>query len=102
VRVFLSILGTLIDEIVLAVLLLWLLPQLGIRLPLEVTIGILAALAVWSALIYRPIRRAIKKEAPSPKQAMVGNRGTALTELAPKDWCGYRERHGALCQVMRW
>lgn len=83
---FLAVLGALIDEVLLAMLLLWLLPQLGIRLPIEVTIGALAAVGVWSILIYRPIRRVMKKETSTPRQAMVGKGGVALTELAPRGW----------------
>jgi membrane-bound serine protease (ClpP class) len=80
----LAVLVTLVDEIVLAAFLLWLLPQLGIKLPLGFTIGILAVLAVSSALIYRPIKRAMKKKATTGVQTMVGKRGTAVTKLATK------------------
>lgn len=80
----LAVLSTLVEEIVAALVLFLLLPQLGIELPLELTAGTLVALAAWSVLTYRPIRRALKKQARNPKQAMVGKRCTALTELCPE------------------
>jgi membrane protein implicated in regulation of membrane protease activity len=80
----LAVLSALVEEIVAALVLLLLLPQLGIELPLEMTAGILVVLAVWSMLTYRPIRRVLKKQARNPKQAMVGKRCAALTELRPE------------------
>jgi membrane protein implicated in regulation of membrane protease activity len=77
------LLVTLIDEAVVVLVLLWVLPHLGIKLPFGLKVGILVALAAWAALTYRPIKRVLEKEVPSPAGAMVGMRGTALTQLAP-------------------
>ncbi|MFC1974159.1 NfeD family protein [Chloroflexota bacterium] len=79
-----ALLSTLIKEAILVAVLLWLLPLLGVRLPLGVIIGILITIAVWAMLTYRPIKRVMEKKALSPTEEMVGRRGTALTEMAPK------------------
>ena len=78
------ILSTLIKEIIVVAFILWVLPMLGVRLPLGVTIGILVAIAAWAALTYRPIKQVMDKKAFSPTEEMLGRRGTAITRLAPK------------------
>lgn len=80
----LAVLVTVVDEIVLAAFLLWLLPQMGIKLPLGLTIGILAALTVLSGFLYRPIKRAMKKKPATGIEGMVGKQGIAVTKLATK------------------
>jgi membrane-bound ClpP family serine protease len=84
VTILFAVLNTLFKEAILVVLLLWLLPQMGIRLPLWLIVAVLAAPVAWAALTYKSIRRVLRKKAPSPTEAMVGMRGTALTRLAPK------------------
>ena len=91
------VLGTLIKIGILALVLLWLLPHVGLEVPLEITAGILAALVIWSVLTYKPIRRVLKARAPSPAEAMIGRKGTAVTELAPR---GTVRIHGELWQAI--
>ena len=79
-----AILRILIEEALLAMLLLWLLPQLGIRLPMGLVIGILIALAAWSTLVYKAVRQIVPRELPGPAEAMLNRRGIAVTKLAPK------------------
>ena len=79
-----AVLRILIEEAVLAVLLLRLLPQLGIRLPIGLVIGILIALAAWSTLVYKAVRQIVPREPPSPAEAMLNRGGIAVTKLAPK------------------
>ncbi|MFC2059199.1 NfeD family protein [Chloroflexota bacterium] len=79
-----ALLSTLIKEALVVVVILWVLPLLGIRLPLGVTIGILIVVAAWAVFTYRPIKRVMEKEAFSPTEEMLGRKGTALTKLAPK------------------
>ncbi|MBI4294715.1 MAG: NfeD family protein [Chloroflexi bacterium] len=78
-----ALVNSIIEQALVAAALLWLLPQLGVRLPLALTIGILAMLAAWSVFTYVLTRRALAKKALTPAEEMVGKRGTALTRLAP-------------------
>ena len=80
----LALLVSLVDEIVLVAVLLWLLHQLGVKLPIGLTIGILAAVAASSAFLYKPVRRAMKKKAATGVEGMVGKQGTAVAKLAVK------------------
>ena len=82
-KTVLVFLVTLIDEAIVVVVILWLLPHLGIKLPVGVTVGLMVALAAWAVLTYRAIRRVVEIRALSPAEAMVGRRGTALSQLAP-------------------
>jgi len=79
-----ALLSTLIKEAILVAVLLWLLPLLGVRLPLGVIIGILITIAVWAMLTYRPIKRVMEKKALSPTEEKMAPKG--LVRIEGETW----------------
>ena len=83
-RLILAIISTLIEEAALIVIVLWGLPQLGIRIPLP---GLVALVVVWGAFsifIYRMGSRALRKKPIAGLLTMVGSRGKAASPLVPE------------------
>jgi len=83
-RLILAIISTLIEEAALIVIVLWGLPQLGIRIPLP---GLVALVIVWGAFsifIYRMGSRALRKKPIAGLLTMVGSRGKAASPLVPE------------------
>ncbi|MCD6452887.1 MAG: hypothetical protein J7K77_01145 [Dehalococcoidales bacterium] len=77
------ILATSLEEIVLAMFILWGLPTLGVHLPRGVFIGIMVGLAVYGISSYRAGSRALNQK-PVIGLTMVGNRGRVVKALAPE------------------
>ena len=83
-RLILAIISTLIEEAALIVIVLWGLPQLGIRIPLP---GLVALVIVWGAFsifIYRMGSRALRKKPIAGLLTMIGSRGKAASPLVPE------------------
>ena len=82
-RLILAILSTLLEEAALVVIVLWGLPQLGIRIPLTGLIALMVAWGAFSVFIYRMGSRALRKKLVAGLPGMVGSRGKAVSLLAP-------------------
>ena len=81
-----SIVTTLLEEVALVAVVLWLLPGFGINIPLWGLILMMAALGTYAYITYRLGKKALaKKPIVSPK-AMVGSKCRAATQLAPKGY----------------
>ena len=78
------IIGTIAQEMVAALFLFLLLPNINVHIPLWLKIMILAAIVVWSVVTYKPYRRALERPFLNPKQAIIGKRGIALSRLNPE------------------
>ena len=78
-----AIVSTLLEEIAIAVIGLWLLPELGIHIPIWAVVLIMVAWATYNIITYRPSKRALDKDIPSPAEDMIGCEGTARTRLDP-------------------
>ena len=83
-RFILAILSTLIEEIAIAVIVLWGLPSLGVQLPLGGVIGIMSGLAVYAVFSYRLGSRALMQKPIIGLPDMVGSRGEVVKPLAPQ------------------
>lgn len=79
-----SIIGTVFIDGALAMLLFWVLPETDSDISLGFKIAILAVFPLWSLLTYIPRKRALSKEVIEPAQAMIGKKGTAITNLDPQ------------------
>jgi len=84
IRLILAILSTLLEEIALAAIILWGLPQLGIHIPLAGLIALMAALVVYAVITYRLGSKALGKKPVIGLPDMVGSRGKAVTPLDPE------------------
>jgi len=80
----LTILATLVEEIAIAVFVLWGLPKLGIHIPLPVFIAIMAGLGIYAVISYRVGSRVLRKKPIVGLPAMVGSKGKVESPLAPE------------------
>ena len=82
-RLILAIISNLLEETALVVVVLWGLPQFGIRVPLP---GLITLMVVWlavSIMIYHIGSHALQKEHMVGLPNMVGSRGRVVSPLAP-------------------
>jgi len=78
-----SIITTLLEEIALAAIVLWLLPVFGIVIPLWALALMMIAWGTYSYVSYRLCKKALDKKVTSPGEAMIGCQGQAKTCLDP-------------------
>ena len=78
-----AIVSTLLEEIAIAVIGLWLLPRFGIHIPIWVVVLILVGWATYNIITYWPSKKVLDKDIPSPAEDMIGCEGTAKTRLDP-------------------
>jgi membrane-bound ClpP family serine protease len=84
IRRILAILSTLLEEIALAAIILWGLPQLGIHIPLAGVIALMSALAAYAVITYRLGSKALGKKPVVGLPDMVGSKGKVVTPLDPE------------------
>jgi len=82
-RLIIAIFSTLVEEAALVVIVLWGLPQIGIRIPLPGLIALMVAWGAFAVFIYRMGSRALRKKPVAGLLTMVGSRGKAASPLAP-------------------
>jgi len=88
-----SIVTGLLEEAALAAVVLWLLPLLGVNIPIWGLILLMVAYGVKEGITYRIGARALQRKPVVSLEAMVGCRGEAATPLAPN---GYVRVEGEL------
>ena len=91
-----SLIITFLEEVALAVVVLWLLPRFGINIPLWGLILMMVALGAYAHITYRLGKKALGKKPIISPEAIVGSKGKATTLLAPK---GYVRVGGELWQA---
>lgn len=79
-----AILVVLLDEIILAAIILFVLWRLGIHLPLWVVIALVVALGVVFLIWYKFIAPVLKKEQVTGGEGMIGIEGEVVTPLTPE------------------
>jgi membrane-bound ClpP family serine protease len=84
VRLLVAIVSTIIWEALIAVIALWVLPFLGIEIPVPITILLALALGAWAVIIYRLGSRAMGRKTAAGQSSMVGTMGVALEKLNPE------------------
>jgi membrane-bound serine protease (ClpP class) len=84
IRLILAILSTLLEEAALVAIVLWGLPQLGIRIPLAGLIALMAALAAYAVITYRLGSKALGRKPVVGLSDMVGSKGKVVTPLDPE------------------
>jgi len=82
-RLVFTILLTLVEEIAIAVFVLWGLPKLGVRIPLGGVIGMMVGLAAFGVITYRKGSRALMKKPMVGLPDMVGSKGKVVSPLTP-------------------
>ena len=88
-----SIISTALQEAGIAILLLWVLPVLGINVPLWGVITVLAAYGVFSYIMYRVGHPTVLLKAVTSPESIVGSEGIVQQDLEPE---GYIQVRGEL------
>ena len=83
-RTPLTILVLLLDEIILAAIILFVLWRLGIHLPLWVVITLVVTLGVIFLILYKLIAPVLKREQVTGGEGMIGIKGEVVTPLTPE------------------
>ena len=82
-RLIVAIFSTLLEEVALAVIVLWGLPQIDIYIPLPGLIIMMVAWVVISVTLYRMGSRALRRKPVTGLSDMVDSRGKVVSPLAP-------------------
>jgi membrane-bound serine protease (ClpP class) len=88
-----TILGWMLEESILVVVVLWLLPRFNVNLPLWVLGILMVALAVYSSVMYRIGKMTFLMKPKVAAEAIIGNEGKVTKRLAPE---GYVKVQGVL------
>jgi membrane-bound serine protease (ClpP class) len=92
-----AVLGWMIEEAILVAAVLWLLPQFDIKLPLWVLGILMAALAIYSYIMYRVGRSTFLIRPKVAAETVIGNGGKVTKRLAPE---GYVKVQGVLWKAI--
>lgn len=82
----LAVVSTILEEAVLAGVVLWLLPRFGINIPLWALVFMMIALGAYSCAAYRFGKKALEKKPMMASEAMIGSKCTVMTPLAPRGY----------------
>ncbi len=83
IKLMLTILATLLEEIAIVIIVLLVLPRFGIHIPLPGFIALMAGLGVYAVISYRFASRALRKKPMVGLPAMVGSKGKVVSPLVP-------------------
>ena len=83
-RLIIAIVSTTLEEIALALGVLWGLPKLGIHIPLWVLIIVMMAWAAYTVTTYRMGSRALRRKPVHGLTAMLGSEGKIVSSLVPE------------------
>lgn len=83
-RFIFAVVSSLVEWAVLLVILLWVLPHLGIKMPVAVTVALVVVLGIYNVVAYRIGSRALKRRPVVGLPDMVGTEGKAVGPLAPE------------------
>lgn len=83
-RLFLAIITTTLEEVLIYAVWRWVLPVYDIRLPVSALVGIMVAWGIFSVSLFTLTTLILKKQAPVSLPSMVGTRGRVATKLSPE------------------
>ena len=83
-RLVFAIISTILEEVALAVIVLWWLPRVGINIPVWGLVIIMIAWVSWSVYIFRKGTRALKTKDMVGMPDMIGTKGKVVSPLAPE------------------
>ncbi len=83
-RLIFTIVTTLLEEVALAVVMLWALPAIGFRVPLPGTVVLMALWLAYSVITYQAGSRSLARKQLVGLPGMVGSEGEAVSPLAPE------------------
>ena len=83
-RLIIAIVSTVLEEVALAVGVLWGLPRLGIHIPLWVLIIVMLAWGAYAVITYRMGSRALRRKPVVGLPDMIGSKAKVVSPLAPE------------------
>lgn len=83
-RFVIAVVSTTLEEVVMAVGVLWGLPKLDIHIPLWILIIMMIAWATYAVVTYQMGSRALKRKPVHGSVALLGNKGKAISPLTPE------------------
>jgi membrane protein implicated in regulation of membrane protease activity len=92
-----AILGWMLEEAILVAVVMWLLPLFNVNIPLWVLGILMAALAVYSSVMYRVGVPTFLMKPKVAAETIIGNDGKVTKRLAPE---GYVKVHGVLWKAI--
>jgi membrane protein implicated in regulation of membrane protease activity len=82
----LAVVSTILEESLLAGVVLWLLPRFGIDIPLWALVFMMIALGAYAYVAYRFGKKTLEKKPMMAAEAMIGSKCIVMTPLAPKGY----------------
>jgi len=82
----LAVVSSILEEAVLAGVVLWLLPRFGINIPLWALVFMMTALGAYSCAAYILGKKALEKKPLMASEAMIGSKCIVMTPLAPRGY----------------
>ena len=83
-RLILAIISIILEEIAVAAIVLWALPEINVHIPLPVLIVLMVAWGAYSVITYRAGSRALKRKHVVGLPNMVGSKGKVVSPLVPE------------------
>ena len=83
-RLIIAIVSTVMEEVALAVIVLWGLPKLGIHIPLWILIIVMLGWCAYTVITYRMGSRALRRKPVHGLTAMLGSEGEVVSPLVPE------------------
>ena len=83
-RLVMAVVSTALEEVAIWVIWRWLLPELGVDLPVGALIGIMVAWAAFGTWLFIFTTRALRKQAVVGLPSMVGSAGRVTSRLSPE------------------
>ena len=83
-RLVLAIISTALEEVAIVAIWRWLLPELGIRLPFSVLIGVMVAWVAFAVALFIFTTRTLKKQIVVGLPTMIGSKGKVSSSLVPE------------------
>jgi membrane-bound ClpP family serine protease len=83
IRLMLTILAALAEEIAIVLIVLLVLPRFGINMPLPGLIGLVVGVGAYGIISYRYASRALRQKPMAGLTTMVGSKGKVVSPLAP-------------------
>jgi len=83
VRLIFAIISTLLEEVALVIIVLFVLPQFDIVLPLPVLIALMVGLLTYAIISYRVVSGALRMRPAVGLPTMIGSKGKVVRRLAP-------------------
>jgi membrane-bound ClpP family serine protease len=85
-RLIIAIISTILEEVAIALIVVWGLPKIGVNIPILVLVPVIAVWLFYSVYTYQKGTKVLKTENVPGMSSMIGTRGTVVSPLNPSGW----------------